>query len=36
MTIEDIGALAASLVNDEARSITGCTEHVDDGYHIVN
>jgi len=36
VTIEDVGALAAFLVSDAARSITGCTVYVDAGYHIVD
>lgn len=33
-TIEEVGALAAFLVGDGARSITGNTCYVDAGYHI--
>jgi enoyl-[acyl-carrier protein] reductase I len=33
-TIDDVGSLAAFLVSDGARSITGNTCHVDVGYHI--
>lgn len=35
VTIEDVGALAAFLVSDAARSITGGTVYADAGYHIV-
>lgn len=35
VTIDDIGALAAFLASDAARSITGCTVYVDAGYHIM-
>lgn len=35
-SIEDVGALAAFLASDAARSITGCTVHVDAGHHIVD
>ncbi|PSC05442.1 enoyl-[acyl-carrier-protein] reductase FabI [Alsobacter soli] len=34
-TIEDVGATAAFLASDGARSITGETIHVDAGYHIM-
>jgi len=36
VTIEDVGALAAFLVSDEATSITGDTIYVDAGYHVVD
>lgn len=35
VTIEDVGALAAYLVSDAAKSMTGSTIHIDAGYHIV-
>ncbi|SMF78075.1 Enoyl-[acyl-carrier-protein] reductase [NADH] [Tistlia consotensis] len=35
VTIEEIGALAAYLCSDAARSLTGETVHVDAGYHVV-
>ncbi|MFZ5557454.1 MAG: enoyl-ACP reductase FabI [Pseudomonadota bacterium] len=35
-SIEDVGALAVFLASDAARSMTGCTVHVDAGYHIVD
>lgn len=34
--IEDVGALAAYLVSDGARSLTGSTMHVDAGYSIIS
>lgn len=34
-TIEDVGQLAAFLVSDGARSITGNTTYLDCGYHII-
>lgn len=33
--IDDVGALAAFLVSDEAHAQTGSTHYVDGGYHIV-
>jgi enoyl-[acyl-carrier protein] reductase I len=36
VSIEDVGALAAFIASDAARSITGGTLHVDAGYHILN
>jgi enoyl-[acyl-carrier protein] reductase I len=36
VSIDDVGALAAFMVSDAARSITGGTLHVDAGYHILN
>ena len=35
ITLDDIGALAAFLVSDEAKAITGNISYVDAGYHIV-
>ncbi len=35
VSIEDVGAVAAFLVGDWARSLTGNTIYVDAGYHIV-
>ncbi len=35
VTIEAIGSFARFLVSDEARYITGNTEYIDAGYHIV-
>ena len=35
VTIEDVGAIAASLVSNAARSVTGNIEFVDAGYHIM-
>lgn len=35
-TIDDVGALAAFLVSDGARAITGNTAYVDAGYHITS
>lgn len=34
-TIDDVGALAAFLVSDLARNITGETIHIDAGFHII-
>lgn len=34
-TIEDVGAMAAFLVSDEARHITGNVTFIDCGYHIM-
>ena len=33
--LEDIGAVAAFLVGDWAKSLTGSTTYVDAGYHII-
>ena len=33
--LEDVGAVAAFLVGDWARSLTGSTTYVDGGYHIL-
>jgi len=35
MSIGDVGAVAAFLVGDWARSMTGSTTYVDGGYHII-
>jgi enoyl-[acyl-carrier protein] reductase I len=35
VTIDDVGAVAACLVSDAARAMTGATAYVDGGYHIV-
>jgi enoyl-[acyl-carrier protein] reductase I len=35
VTVDDVGALAAFLVNDEAKAITGNIAYVDAGYHVV-
>ena len=35
VTIDDVGAVAACLVSDAARAMTGNTAYVDGGYHIV-
>ncbi|MCB6184388.1 enoyl-ACP reductase FabI [Leeia sp. TBRC 13508] len=35
VTIEEVGALAAFLGSDGARGITGNTEYIDAGYHII-
>jgi enoyl-[acyl-carrier protein] reductase I len=35
VTIDDVGAVAACLVSDAARGMTGATAYVDGGYHIV-
>ena len=35
VTIDDVGATAAFLVSDAAKSITGNTMYVDAGYHVV-
>ena len=36
VSIEDVGALAAFLVSDKARSITGDIVYIDAGYHVVD
>jgi enoyl-[acyl-carrier protein] reductase I len=35
VSIEDIGALAAFLASDVAKTMTGGTIHIDGGYHVV-
>jgi enoyl-[acyl-carrier protein] reductase I len=35
ITIDDVGALAAFLVSDAAKAITGNIAYVDAGYHVV-
>lgn len=35
VTIDDVRAVAACLVSDAARAMTGNTAYVDGGYHIV-
>jgi enoyl-[acyl-carrier protein] reductase I len=35
VTLDDVGAYAAFLVSDDARSITGNIAYVDAGYHVV-
>lgn len=35
VTIDDVGAVAACLVSDAARAMTGDIAYVDGGYHIV-
>jgi enoyl-[acyl-carrier protein] reductase I len=35
VSIEDVGAAAAALVSDHARSVTGNIEYIDAGYHIM-
>ena len=35
ITIDDVGALAAFLVSDEAKAITGNISYVDAGYHVL-
>jgi enoyl-[acyl-carrier protein] reductase I len=35
VTIDDVGALAAFLVSDEAKAITGNIAYVDAGYHVM-
>jgi len=35
VSIEDVGALAAFLVGDHAKSLTGNIEYIDGGYHVV-
>lgn len=35
-SIDDVGALAVFLASDAARAMTGCTVHVDAGYHIID
>jgi len=36
VTIEDVGAIAAGLVSDFARNVTGTTAYVDAGYHVMS
>jgi len=35
VTIEDVGTMAACLVSDAARALTGHTAYVDAGYHVL-
>ena len=35
VTLDDVGAYAAFLVSDAAKSITGDIAYVDAGYHVV-
>jgi enoyl-[acyl-carrier protein] reductase I len=35
VTIEDVGAMAAGLVSDFARNVTGSIAYVDAGYHVM-
>lgn len=35
-TIEDVGAMAACLVSDYSRSVTGNVAYVDGGYHVMS
>lgn len=35
VTIDDVGAVAACLISDAARALTGHTAYVDGGYHIL-
>uniref|UniRef100_E6VDY9 Enoyl-[acyl-carrier-protein] reductase [NADH] n=1 Tax=Rhodopseudomonas palustris (strain DX-1) TaxID=652103 RepID=E6VDY9_RHOPX len=35
VSIEDVGAVAAFLVGDTARSLTGNIEYIDAGYHVI-
>jgi enoyl-[acyl-carrier protein] reductase I len=34
-TVEDVGAMVAFLVSDDARHITGNVTFIDSGYHIM-
>ncbi|WP_417808354.1 enoyl-ACP reductase FabI [Thioclava sp.] len=36
VTIEDVGAMAAFLVSDGARSVTGDILYIDGGYHVID
>ncbi len=36
VTIEDVGAMAAGLVSDFARNVTGSICYVDAGYHVMS
>jgi enoyl-[acyl-carrier protein] reductase I len=36
VTIDDVGALAAYLVSDEAEAMTGEVIHIDAGYHVMD
>ena len=36
VTIEDVGNVAAFLVSDAARMLTGNVEYVDAGYHVMS
>jgi enoyl-[acyl-carrier protein] reductase I len=35
VTLDDVGALAAFLVSDAAKTITGNIAYVDAGYHVL-
>lgn len=35
VTIEEVGSMAACLVSDQARSVTGNTAYIDGGYHVM-
>ena len=35
VTLDDVGALAAFLVSDAAKAITGNIAYVDAGYHVI-
>ena len=35
VTIDDVGAVAACLISDSARALTGHTAYVDGGYHVL-
>ncbi len=36
VTIEDVGAMAAFLVSDEARAVAGNIAYIDGGYHVMS
>ena len=36
VTIEDVGAMAAGLVSDAAKNVTGNISYVDAGYHVMS
>lgn len=36
VTIEDVGNMAAGLVSDAARNVTGNISYVDAGYHVMS
>jgi len=35
VSIDDVGAIAAGLVSDFSRNVTGNVAYVDAGYHVI-